>query len=76
MNDDCVQLDGNERDVFYVYLPNHPGSEIPGVVSSSLRLRDLFVQIGRSDLLQLLGDADMILDCGEDGKLIGVEILT
>lgn len=76
MNDDCVQLDGNKRNVFYVYLPNHPGDEIPSVVSSSLRLRDLFVQIDRPDLLQLLGDADMILDCGEDGKLIGVEILT
>ncbi|MBW8791235.1 DUF2283 domain-containing protein [Rhizobium leguminosarum] len=76
MDDDYVQLNGNERDVFYVYLPNHPGREITGVVSNSIRLRDLFVQLDRMDLLQLLGDADMILDCGEDGKLIGVEILT
>jgi len=76
MDDDYVQLNGNERDVFYVYLTNHPGREITGVVSNSIRLRDLFVQLDRMDLLQLLGDADMILDCGEDGKLIGVEILT
>jgi len=75
MGDDYVQLDADERGVFYVYLPNHPGKEIPGVVSNSIRLRDLFVDLGRTDLLQLLGEADMVLDCGEDGKLIGVEIL-
>lgn len=75
-NEDYVQLDGNERNVFYVYLPNHPSREIPGVVSNSIRLRDLFSELGRADLLQVFGEADIILDCGADGKMIGIEILT
>ncbi|TBB59755.1 DUF2283 domain-containing protein (plasmid) [Rhizobium ruizarguesonis] len=76
MSDSYVHLDGDERDVFYVYLPNHPGREIPGVVRNSVRLRELFVELDRADFLRLFGEADIVLDCGVDGRLIGVEILT
>ncbi|GLR58826.1 DUF2283 domain-containing protein [Rhizobium indigoferae] len=76
MRDNYVHLDGDEQDVFYVYLPNHPGKEIPGVVRSSMRLRDLFAELDRADLLQLFGETDVVLDCGEDGRLIGIEIVT
>lgn len=76
MSGDHIQLDGDERDVFYVCLPNHPGRGTPDVVSNSIRLRDLFVELRRTDLLELFSNVDIVLDCGKDGKLIGVEILT
>lgn len=74
MTDNCLKLDNEENDVGYVVLPKHTGEA--GVVCSSLRLRELFLELGRADLLKMLCDTDIVLDCNLNGDLIGVEILT
>jgi uncharacterized protein YuzE len=73
MTDNRIELDDEENDVVYVVLPKHTGET--GVVCSSLRLRELFLELGRADLLKILGDTDIVLDCNLNGDLIGIEIL-
>jgi hypothetical protein len=71
-----VKLDGEKSDVFYVQLPLHSGREAVGIVSKTVRLRELFLELERPDLLISMGETDVLLDYGHDGVMIGIEILT
>ncbi|WP_319486695.1 DUF2283 domain-containing protein [uncultured Cohaesibacter sp.] len=69
-------LDGQEKDVFYLYLPNHPGKGTAGAVARSISLRDLIGGNKDIDLAEILAGTDIILDCDASGRLIGLEVLT
>lgn len=71
-----VQLDGDQNDVLYIALPHHPSNEAQGVVSCSLKLRDLLNQPVTSELVEAITEYEIVFDIGHDGKLIGVEIIT
>ncbi len=75
MGKNYVHLNDPDNDFFYVALPKHPGRVTPGCVSKNVRLRDVFSEIGRDDLISMLGEADIILDIDKDNALIGIEIL-
>jgi uncharacterized protein YuzE len=49
----------------YLYLPDHPSRDVSGVVSKSIRIRDL---IGAYE-----GD-DVVLDFDSKGRLMGIDI--
>ena len=71
-----VALDGEEKDVFYVYLPNHPGKGKKLTVKNSIRMRNLFLEKDMDDILNSFGDVDIVLDFDVNNRLIGIEIIT
>jgi uncharacterized protein YuzE len=57
----------DDPDVAYLQLPDHPGSGTPNVVAK---------QICLGDIIQSYKGPDIYLDFGQDGRLIGIEILS
>lgn len=61
-----LKVSKDDHNVAYLYLPNHPGNVVRGIVSKQVRL------------LEVLPDykgADIYLDFNEEDVLIGIEIL-
>ncbi|NQZ02922.1 MAG: DUF2283 domain-containing protein, partial [Bdellovibrionales bacterium] len=56
----------DDPDVAYLQLPDHPGVGTLNVVGKQVDLREL---------IQDYAGPDVYLDFGQDGKLIGIEIM-
>ena len=61
-----LKVSENDSNIAYLHFPDHPGSGIAGVVAR---------QISLGEVIQDYKGADVHLDFGQDGKLIGIEIL-
>ena len=68
MSDSTIKLkvSDDDSDVAYLYLPDHPGPGIPNVVGK---------QISLNKLVDGYLGPDVYLDFGQNGRLIGIEIL-
>ena len=68
MSESAIKLKVSEDDpdVAYLFLPDHPGAGVPNVVGK---------QVSLDKLVNGYSGPDVYLDFGQDGKLIGMEIL-
>ena len=61
-----LKVSEDDPDVAYLQLPDHPGPGKPNVVGK---------QVSLDKLIDGYSGPDVYLDFGQDGKLIGIEIL-
>jgi uncharacterized protein YuzE len=61
----ALSVGGDDEDVAYLLLPDHPGAGVPHAVARQIRLLDVLKYDG----------PDINLDFDARGRLIGIEIL-
>jgi uncharacterized protein YuzE len=61
-----LKVSDDDPDIAYLYLPAHPGPGTPNVVRN---------QVSLNKLIEGYSGPDVYLDFGQNGKLIGIEIL-
>lgn len=61
-----LKVSSDDEQVGYVYLPDHPKKQIPGLVKRQIEL---------ADLIKDYKGPDVNLDFNSEGVLIGIEII-